>query len=186
MWEAWVPQMNKYVIAKVLLVLLFQLLLVACQNNRSSVIDEEFLDWSDRCLPGLYERAAELAGDQHHNCGYFSSFGHDLSEKEFYQSFSNGLTCVDEAYKNQQAFVYGIFAIWKDTYICEVFIQDQALRLYRIFIDLDPSGGADRSGQHAWYVEEGCESVRIDEKIRAHHYLNHVSTSGCEALSTQE
>jgi len=158
------------------------LVLSSCQNNRSMVIDEEFLDWSGRCLNGLYERAVELADGEPVNCGYFSDFGHGLSEQGFYQSLSNGLSCVDGAYRNQEAFVYGIFAIWKDTYVCEVFIQDHALSLYRIFIDLDPTGGADRSGTRAWYIEERCESLDIKEKIRVPHYLDHVSASGCTRL----
>lgn len=160
-------------------------ILVGCQNNKSMSIDEEFLDWSGRCLPGLYERAAELAGGDHLNCGYFSSFENNMSSKEFYMNLSNGLTCVDDAYKNRQPFVYGTFTIWIDTYLCEAFILNTSNELYRIFIDLDPSGGADRSGQRAWYIEEKCESLSISEKLRVPHYLNHVWADGCERLAAQ-
>ncbi|WP_223788373.1 hypothetical protein [Marinicella meishanensis] len=95
---------------------------------------------------------------------------------------SKGLTCVDEASKNQQAFIYGIHTLWRDTYVCEAYIGSNDGQLYRLFYDFDVRGGMDTTGKHDWYVEEVCDAISIEEQIRVPHYMNHIVDSGCRRL----
>ena len=124
-----------------------------------------------------------MASGEHKNCGFFSvtddRFGSDWF---FYLNLSNGLNCVDEANNNQQGFVFGIHTIWRDSYICEAYIGSNNGKIYRLFLDFDTSGGLDTSGKEAWYFEEVCDAITIEEKIRVSHYMNHIVDSGCRRL----
>jgi hypothetical protein len=163
-------------------IVLIGLSMTGCRNQRLSEVHNNHLDWSAYCFDGFGQRAQELAAGQHHNCGFFS-----ISKKYdhagwFYRNLSKGLTCVDEAYKSQQAFIYGIHAFWRDTYVCEAYIGSNDGRLYRLFYDFDVRGGMDTTGKHDWYVEEVCDAISIEEQIRVPHYMNHIVDSGCRRL----